>query len=108
MWAALRSDLKEFVTTVSAEGANTLSALDEKLTSIDKDDVESEEEVGVQSAAVLDGEVFGEGFDSTGIITDAADEVAHRRTLEETYVEELPDTVRISVATHLFKFRQPS
>jgi hypothetical protein len=102
MWAALRSDLKEFVTTVSAEGANTLSALDGKLTSIDKDDIESEEEVvGVQPAAVLDGEVFGEGFDSTGMISDAADEVAHRRTLEETYVEELPDTVNIFVATHL-------
>jgi len=79
---------------------NTLSALDGKLTFIDKDDIESEEEViGVQPAAVLD--VFGEGFDSTGIISDAADEVAHRRTLEETYVEELPDMVNIFVATHL-------
>jgi hypothetical protein len=93
MWAALRSDLQEFVTTVSAEGANTLSVLDEKLTAIDKDDVESDEEGEVQSAAVLDGEVFGEGFESTGIISNAADELAHRRTLEETFLEKLPDTV---------------
>lgn len=94
MWAALRSDLKEFVTTVSAEGTSTLSALDEKLTSIDHDDDSEEEGREVPSAAVLDGEVFGEGFENTGIISSAVDEVAHRRTLEATYTEALPETVR--------------
>jgi len=95
MWAALRSDLKEFVTTVSAEGTSTLSALDEKLSSIDNDDDSEEEEREVPSAAVLDGEVFGEGFENTGIISNAIDEVAHRRTLEETYTETLPETEEV-------------
>ena len=107
MWAALRSDLKEFVSTVSSEGTHALSALDEKLQSLDNDDNDNDNENedeefdqyknrDIPSATVLDGEVFGDGYETTGIIATAADEVARLRSREETYTEELPDTVRLA------------
>ena len=102
MWAALRSDIKEFVSTVSSEGTHALSALDDKLKSLDDNDNENEgseeydqdQDRDIPSATVLDGEVFGDGFETTGIIATAADEAARLAALEETYTEELPDTVR--------------
>lgn len=98
MWAAFRSDLKEFVTTAAAEGTEALSAIDSKLTDEDIARTENKNnanEIGKQSGSGenadvvvgADGDVtyINTGYDNTGLVQSALDEAARRRETEETY-----------------------
>jgi hypothetical protein len=168
MWAALRSDLSEFVSTVSTESTQALANVDDALTSLDRDTEDEDEEehsdadnghgdgdgdirnsnsrgeeqtetqtlssdniikdgetkttgtsskqatsvnnnnnnnnndimdgeMGYMSAGTLLASTEGSGYERTGIIATAEDEVARLRTLEETYTTDLPDTVSLIV-----------
>jgi len=105
MWASLRSDLKEFVTSVTEDTTNVLEVIDSKLieedtpsTDDDDDDNDDKEEESDaekeerQGSAIIDemGEVtYGGGYEETGIVSSPRDEVARLRGLEDTYLEPL-------------------
>eukprot|EP00591_Stephanopyxis_turris_P003420 CAMPEP_0195516968 /NCGR_PEP_ID=MMETSP0794_2-20130614/9405_1 /TAXON_ID=515487 /ORGANISM="Stephanopyxis turris, Strain CCMP 815" /LENGTH=576 /DNA_ID=CAMNT_0040645689 /DNA_START=36 /DNA_END=1766 /DNA_ORIENTATION=+ len=111
MWAAFRSDLNEFVSTVSEESTQALNTIDAKLqeskliNNDDSSDVDNEDEQSGNEGDAGDDLIVDEdgnilygadadraGYESTGIVSDASDEVARLRGCEETYTEELPDT----------------
>ena len=94
MWAALTSDLKEFVSGVEDETTVVSTKLVQS--------VESLERLGA-TTATMDGEVLESGFEATGMVTNAADEVARRSCLVETYTEPL-DESRPDVVAFLESF----
>lgn len=95
MWQAIKSDLSDFVNTISEDAENTLQSIDSKL----QRDESSEDDVnnGVildeyGNAVILDdgSETKGQfrdltNFEMHGEISSAADEVAWLRSLKETY-----------------------
>ena len=93
MWAALTSDLKEFVSGVEDETTVVSTKLVQS--------VESLERLGATTGE--DGEVLESGFEATGLVSNAADEVARRRCLVETYTEPL-DESRPDVVAFLESF----
>lgn len=133
MWAAFRSDLKEFVTSVSEDTTSALSQIDARLQDstnsdddgddnydeaiIDTDDEsshnhENDDEESTTTTpmkkktadndaimlspgggVVMADDGVGGGYEATGVIANASDEIARRRCDEETFTLELPDTV---------------
>lgn len=91
MWATLRSDLSEFVSTVAEESTNALNALDSKLEG--DDDGRTPRNQNNNAAWGEDGDVmtmYNSG-DDTGVVRTPSDEVDRRRSSEETYTEPLDD-----------------
>eukprot|EP00550_Attheya_septentrionalis_P002433 CAMPEP_0198282950 /NCGR_PEP_ID=MMETSP1449-20131203/2642_1 /TAXON_ID=420275 /ORGANISM="Attheya septentrionalis, Strain CCMP2084" /LENGTH=702 /DNA_ID=CAMNT_0043979371 /DNA_START=107 /DNA_END=2215 /DNA_ORIENTATION=+ len=102
MWAALRTDLKEFVTTVADEGTGVLEKLDSKLQEDGtanevEDSMEHDEDVmiGEDGQVVYTGSRHhGSGdsssnYERTGVVSTPADEAARRRESQDTYMEPL-------------------
>lgn len=74
MWAALRSDLQEFVSGVADETEVVLQTTG-----------------GTPSRVNDEGEMIGDDFDATGAVQSASDEVARRQNQPETYSEPLDE-----------------
>ena len=84
MWASLTNDLKEFVSGVEDETVVVATKISHG--------VDALEQLGGGGSGSVEDTVIGEdgfllesGFEATGMVSSPADEVARRRTLEETY-----------------------
>eukprot|EP00978_Attheya_sp_CCMP212_P022228 scaffold66042_cov40-Attheya_sp.AAC.1 len=115
MWAALRTDLKEFVTTVADEGTGVLEKLDSKLQEDAGTANEVEDSMEYDDDVMIgeDGQVVYTGsrhdgsgdnnsssnYERTGVVSTPADEAARRRESQDTYTEPLiPGGERIVVS----------
>jgi len=91
MWSALRSDLTEFVSTVRDESQTVLDTIDSKLAADEGNNGEDADGAGDAPSVVVgaDGDVTyvdkPAGFEATGLVLSAADEVSRLRGAEETY-----------------------
>eukprot|EP00521_Asterionellopsis_glacialis_P006343 CAMPEP_0195282316 /NCGR_PEP_ID=MMETSP0707-20130614/1240_1 /TAXON_ID=33640 /ORGANISM="Asterionellopsis glacialis, Strain CCMP134" /LENGTH=790 /DNA_ID=CAMNT_0040341275 /DNA_START=226 /DNA_END=2598 /DNA_ORIENTATION=+ len=87
MWAALKSDLTEFVSTVADESSNVLANIDDKLT--DDDGVRestAQENGGMVIGENGDVEFAAGGFEETGVVASAKDEAARLMGHPETFL----------------------
>ena len=102
MWAAIKSDLSEFVTGVAEEGTSVLqttgdgsapSSSTETPSTPGGANGDNTNENATTSTALIgeDGDVLDAGFDSSGVIASAADEVARRRNDPDTYTVPLDE-----------------
>jgi len=102
MWNAIRSDLKEFVTSVADDGTTVLDKIDTTIKDLDNvdesrhssddglSDLDSSNDVSqdLDAAQLVAGDDYvgnSTGYEATGIISDASDEASRRMGLEETY-----------------------
>ena len=88
MWAALKSDLSEFVSGVADE-TGALSSTTANAAAAAAPTTPEKNYSSAPPAIGEDGDVLDAGFDSTGVIASASDEVARRRNHAETYLEPL-------------------
>jgi len=102
MWNAIRSDLKEFVTSVADDGNTVLDKIDTKIKDIDNadeskltsnddsSDLDTSNDISLDldTAQLVAGDDYvgnSSGYEATGIISDSSDEAIRRMGLEETY-----------------------
>lgn len=102
MWSAIRSDLKEFVTSVADDSNTVLTKIDTSIKDLDRDDESNLSYADSLSDLDTSGDVSQEldptqlvpgdeyagnstGYEATGIISEPSDEAMRRMGLEETY-----------------------
>ena len=98
MWSALRSDLKEFASSIATDSTAVIDTIESKLVTENENESDDEgstdrEETG-QGEDMLIGEngevtyvgAASGGYASTGVISDAADEALRRSDDEDTYM----------------------